>query len=67
MEARKPDGTSVSVVHLHNCSYFGSLRNFLGKSFAIIFCLPQPPIWHPIRRIPRLCLTGSWSWPLTSI
>jgi len=67
MEAWKPDGTSVSAVHLHNCSNFGGLRTFLGNSFAIIFCLPQPLIWHPIRWIPRLCLTGSWSWPLTFI
>jgi len=67
MEAWRPDGTSVSVVHLHNCSYFGSLRNFLENSFAIIFFLPQPLIWHPIGRIPRLLLTDSWSWPLTSI
>jgi hypothetical protein len=65
-EAWKTDGKSVRVVHLYNCSNFGSLRTFLGNSFAIIFCLPQPLIWDPIRRIPQFCLTGSWRWPLTS-
>jgi len=32
MEAWKPDGISVSVVHLHNCSNFGGLEAFLGNS-----------------------------------